>query len=89
MEACRLCLAWLCICLALSIPLIIAGVCVGALLASPNGELPLWYQVSTCPDSSTITVVGYGGETSVHEDIEAYTRSYTIPRRGRQGQGQG
>ena len=78
MEARRLCLAWLCICLALSIPLIIAGVCVGALLASPNGELPLWYEVSTCNDSSAVTVNGYGGETGVHEEVEAFTRSYWL-----------
>ena len=48
--------------------LIIAGVCVGALLASSNSELPCGTSVNHF-DSSTITVVGYGGETGVHEDI--------------------
>ena len=81
MEARRLCLAWLCICLALSIPLIIAVVCVGALLASPNGELPLWYEVSTCANASdALTVSGYGGEEPASTSLatEAYTRSYWI-----------
>lgn len=46
-----------------ALPLIIAGHVMGGLI-DPTGELPLWYEISACPNASeSIAVSGFGGET--------------------------
>ena len=63
------------LCLALIIP----GHALAAMI-QPTGELPLWYEISTCANASdALTVSGYGGElASTSLPSEAYTRSYWI-----------
>ena len=59
----------------LCLPLIIAGHYVGTLV-DPNGELPLWYEISTCSNSTATTVFGFGGETDTGG--EEYMRSFWL-----------
>ena len=71
------------VCLAVGLVLCLALIIPGHALAAmiqPTGELPLWYEISTCANASdALTVSGYGGElASTSLPSEAYTRSYWI-----------
>ena len=71
------------VCLAVSLAVCLALIIPGHALAAmihPTGELPLWYEISTCANATdAVTVSGYGGEP-VSESLaaEGYTRSYWI-----------
>ena len=71
------------VCLAVSLAVCLALIIPGHALAAmihPTGELPLWYEISTCANATdAVTVSGYGGEpASTSLATEAYTRSYWI-----------
>lgn len=73
------CVACLAVGLAACLALILPGHVLAAKIR-PTGELPLWYEVSTCANASdALTVSGYGGQpASTSLATEAYTRSYWI-----------
>ena len=71
------------VCLAVSLAVWLALIIPGhalRVMVHPTGELPLWYEISTCANASdAVTVSGYGGEpASTSLATEAYTRSYWI-----------